>query len=82
VRRDAKATRRFFERAIGTTAVVTGRGRHRPSGGIPGGVGRAVPGGLSLCRAVPPIAASRPTTADSRCDCDRCAGSGRTAAPR
>jgi transposase-like protein len=38
-RRDAGATRRFFQRAIGTTKVTPGRGPNRPGAAVPGGAG-------------------------------------------
>ncbi len=34
-RRDAAAARRFFDRALATAVIDTGRGGHRPSRGLP-----------------------------------------------
>jgi IS6 family transposase len=79
-RRDLRAARRFFERAIGTTRtmpsqVVTDQAPtypvvleecYRRHGTTPIGM---------------PTTTSRPTTVASRRGCSRCAGSSRTAAP-
>ena len=79
--RDAKAARRFFERAIGTTRitpveVVTDKAAPTRSRWT----------SCSRRRGTAPISTptitSRPTTAISSRECVRCAGSSRTAAPR
>jgi DDE domain len=46
-RRDVKAARRFFQRAIGTTKATPGRGRHRPGSDSSGPAGGAAAGGLA-----------------------------------
>jgi IS6 family transposase len=48
-RRDAKAAHRFFERAIGTTAIIPVEVvTDQAAAAYPGGAGRAAPGGLAL----------------------------------
>jgi transposase, IS6 family len=79
-RRDVKAARRFFERAIGTTSGRRSRSsptrqrRTRPCWKSYHQEPGIAPIGM-------PTTTSRPTTAVSRRDCVRCAGSSRTAAP-
>jgi len=52
-RRDAKAAHRFFERAIGITAIIPVEVvTDQAAAAYPGGAGRAAPGGLALHRAV------------------------------
>ena len=80
IRRDAKAARRFFERAIGTTkvmpaAVVTDRA---PTYRLV--IEELLPAAWHRTIAMPTIS-SRPTTVASRRGWVRCAGSSRTTAP-
>jgi transposase, IS6 family len=51
-RRDARAARRFFERALGAATRTPVEGRHRPGSHLPGRAGRAAADGLASHRSV------------------------------
>ena len=79
-RRDARAARRFFKRAIDTTKVtpsevVTDRAPAYPL------CWRSCCRRPGIAPTGPPTTGSRPTTADSRRGCGRCVASSKTAAP-
>jgi transposase, IS6 family len=81
-RRDAKAARCFFvQRAIATTAIIPVEVVTDQAAAYPAVLDELVPAAWHRTSSTPSIA-SRPTTAVSRRDCDRCAGSSRTAVPR
>jgi IS6 family transposase len=78
-RRDAKAAHRFFERAIGTTAIIPVEVVTDQAAAYPAVLGELLPAAWH-CTEQYANTASRATTAASKTGGVRCAGSSRTTA--
>jgi len=79
-RRDGKAARRFFEKAIGTTGIAPDEVVTDQAPTYPLVLDALLPASGTAPTGTPTIG-SRPTTVVSRQGCDRCGACSRTAAP-